>query len=93
MTIPRVQADRIIHDIKNLLSALLLGVGNLENEHDRTTSRQPNQARLASMILEMSALVDELAAVTVADSRLRRPRPYHKIKSAPEGARRKDVSV
>lgn len=65
------QAERIIHDVKNVLSVLFLNMGKLEKDFGHENLRQPNSTALVDLIQELSDLVDILAQVVLADSMAR----------------------
>ena len=84
MTIHGRQTARKFHDIRNLLSALLLGVGNLKTDPDPSLHRQASLEMLESMIYEISLIVDELAESRTTASRATSPSASGKPKSISE---------
>ena len=69
------EKDRIIHDIKNLLSALLLSVENLASDKTYAAPQQLRLSATADLVQDLIVRVDELAQVVGTDSSLRPQRP------------------
>lgn len=64
------EKDRIIHDIKNLLSALLLSVENLASDRNYEAPQQLRLSATADLVQELLARVDDLAQAIGTDSDL-----------------------
>jgi len=75
MTICSPHSARIIHDIKNLLSALVLAVDALVKDKNQAALQQASLGALADLVQELIIRVDKLARAVGTDRDLRSPYP------------------
>ena len=68
MTTSRQQSDRLIHDLKNLLSVMVLAVDNLMRDKNHVAFHQPNLLTLAGLVQELIVRFDDLAQVVASGS-------------------------